>query len=171
MFSPGNGVSSSFLGGMLGSRGPVLGTPRSPRQACRLWPGVVCISYTERPPWRSGTLQRGLYAPEGLPRPPCRPVRASAGPDRVYRVKHLKNHVFRSLSGPPAGREPPAAPNHLRIESVPGKGCTCRVLQGRRIARALQAPTGPHPVYPVFAACRVRRERVRPLWSANTAES
>ena len=38
MFSPGNGVSSSFLGGVLGSCGPVLGTPR---QARRLWPGVV----------------------------------------------------------------------------------------------------------------------------------
>ena len=38
LFSLGNGVFSSFLGGMLGSCGPVLGTPR---QARRLWPGVV----------------------------------------------------------------------------------------------------------------------------------
>ena len=45
--------------------------PGTPQQACRLWPVVVCIRYTERPPLRLGTVQGASYAPEGLPRPPC----------------------------------------------------------------------------------------------------
>ena len=85
--------------------------------------------------------------------------------------KTTKNRVFRAPFSPAAGREPPGAPTDLRIESDPGEGCTFRVLRGRRTTFALQAQTGPHPVYPVFAARRVTRERVRPLWSAPTAKA
>ena len=165
----GNDVSSSFLGGMLGSCGPVLGTPRQarPREA-RAGVKISSIKLQNGPNTRRNTSHRTSKGPEKYDFIPQRPRICSVP---WHATKGLKNHVFRVLFGQPHSREAPGTPNNLRVQSGLAQGPPFRVLQGRRIARALQTRAGPHPMYPVFAAWRVTRERVRPLWSATTAES
>ena len=154
---------------MRGSRGHVPGTPRKARpRDVRAGVKISSIKLQNGANTRRNTSHSTSKGPEKYDFIPQRPRICSVP---WHATKGLKNRVFRALSGPAAGREPPAAPKGLRIESFSLKGCTFRVLRGRRIAFALQAQTGPHPVSAGFAACRVTRERVRPLWSAYTAEA